>query len=73
VGGLVKQPYDVASQVCLDLERSGTVLAGMFARRQDAGFGFNYEKDPNKAFVLIGPGRTGLTARQILDRLLGRG
>ncbi|HEY2959831.1 MAG TPA: hypothetical protein VGM21_16735 [Actinomycetota bacterium] len=45
----------------------------MFARRQDAGFGFNYEKDPNKAFVLIGPGRTGLTARQILDRLLGRG
>jgi hypothetical protein len=39
--------------------------------RQDAGFGFNYEKDPNKAFVLIGPGRTGLTARQILDRLLG--
>lgn len=41
--------------------------------RQDAGFGFNYEKDPNKAFVLIGPGRTGLTARQILDRLLGRG
>lgn len=41
--------------------------------QQDVGFGFNYEKDPNRAFVLINPGRSGLTARQILDRLLGRG
>lgn len=41
--------------------------------QQDVGFGFNYEKDPNRAFVLINPGRSHLTARQILDRLLGRG
>jgi hypothetical protein len=41
--------------------------------RQDVGFGFNYEKDPDRAFVLINPGRSRLTARQILDRLLGRG
>jgi hypothetical protein len=41
--------------------------------QQDVGFGFNYEKDPNRAFVLINPGRSRLTARQILDRLLGRG
>jgi hypothetical protein len=39
----------------------------------DAGFAFNYENDPNRAFVLISPGRSGLTARQVLDRLLGRG
>jgi hypothetical protein len=41
--------------------------------QQDVGFGFNYEKDPNRAFVLINPGRSGLTAKQVLDRLLGRG
>jgi hypothetical protein len=41
--------------------------------QQDVGFGFNYEKDPNRAFVLINPGRSRLTAKQILDRLLGRG
>lgn len=41
--------------------------------QQDVGFGFNYEKDPNRAFALINPGRSRLTARQILDRLLGRG
>jgi hypothetical protein len=41
--------------------------------QQGVGFGFNYEKDPNRAFVLINPGRSRLTARQILDRLLGRG
>jgi hypothetical protein len=41
--------------------------------QQGAGFGFNYENDPNRAFVLISPGRSGLTAKQVLDRLLGRG
>ena len=41
--------------------------------QQDVGFGFNYEKDPDRAFVLINPGNSRLTARQILDRLLGRG
>jgi hypothetical protein len=38
--------------------------------RQGVGFGFNYEG--SGAFVMIHPGRSGLTARQILDRLLGR-
>jgi hypothetical protein len=41
--------------------------------QQDVGFGFNYEQDPNRVFVLINPGRSGLTAKQVLDRLLGRG
>ncbi|HEX6676009.1 MAG TPA: hypothetical protein VF486_13380 [Actinomycetes bacterium] len=59
------------------LEVIGRHLIEVFCRqglwRQDVGFGVHYEKDPNKVLVLIGPGRSGLTARQILDRLLGRG
>ncbi len=41
--------------------------------QQDAGFGVHYEKDPNRVVVLVNPGRSGLTAKQLLDRLLGRG
>jgi hypothetical protein len=52
-------------------------LIDVFCRQglwqQDVGFGFNYEKDPNRVFVLVNPGRSSLTAKQLLDRLLGRG
>jgi hypothetical protein len=34
-------------------------------------FGANYDPDKHLHFVLIDPGFSGLTARQILDRLLG--
>jgi hypothetical protein len=37
------------------------------------GFGVHYTNDPNRVVVLISPGRSGLTAKQVLDRLLGRG
>jgi hypothetical protein len=49
------------------------VLCDQGLWQQGVGFGFNYEKDPNRVFVLISPGRSGLTAKQVLDRLLGRG
>jgi hypothetical protein len=37
------------------------------------GLRVNYEKDPNRVFVLVNPGGSSLTAKQLLDRLLGRG
>jgi hypothetical protein len=40
--------------------------------RQGVGFGANVEPQGTR-FVMIHPGRSGLTARQILDRFLGRG
>ena len=40
--------------------------------RQGAGFGGNVDPDGTR-FVMIHPGHSGLTARQILNRLLGRG
>jgi hypothetical protein len=39
--------------------------------RQGVGFGTNV--DQKGRFVMIHPGRSGLTARQVLDRFLGRG
>ena len=38
---------------------------------QGARFGANYVPEEHLHFVLIDPGLSGLTARQILDRLLG--
>jgi hypothetical protein len=59
------------------LEMIGSRLVEVFCRQglwqKDVGFGVHYTKDPNRVVVLIGPGRSGLTAKQILDRLLGRG
>jgi hypothetical protein len=55
----------------------GSRLVEVFCRqglwRQDVGFGVHYTKDPNRVVVLVSPGRSGLTAKQVLDRLLGRG
>jgi hypothetical protein len=59
------------------LEVIGSRLIEVFCRqglwRKDVGFGVHYTNDPNRVVVLIGPGRSGLTAKQVLDRLLGRG
>jgi hypothetical protein len=41
--------------------------------RQGAGFGWNVNAEGTRYWVVIHPGRSGLTARQVLDRLLGRG
>jgi hypothetical protein len=38
---------------------------------QGVRFGANHDRDKNLHFVLIDPGRSGRSARQILDRLLG--
>jgi hypothetical protein len=40
--------------------------------RKGAGFGANYDPDQEVWFVVIHPGFSGLSAREILDRLLGR-
>jgi hypothetical protein len=49
------------------------VLCGQGLWKKDVGFGVSYQTDSDHAIVLINPGRSGLTARQMLDRLLGRG
>jgi hypothetical protein len=41
--------------------------------RKGVGFGVNFNEDGTGYFVMIHPGFSGLSARQILDRLLGRG
>jgi hypothetical protein len=59
------------------LEVIGSRLIEVFCRQglwqEDVGFGVHYTNDPNRVVVLISPGRSGLTAKQVLDRLLGRG
>jgi hypothetical protein len=48
------------------------VLCGQHLWQQGVGFGENRNLQQTRFWVLIHPGRSGLTARQILDRLLGR-
>jgi hypothetical protein len=48
-----------------------TVLCRQGLWRQGVGFGTNVDPQGQR-FVMIHPGRSGLTARQILDRFLGR-
>ena len=59
------------------LEVIGSRLIEVFCHQglwqEDVGFGVHYTNDPNRVVVLASPGRSGLTARQVLDRLLGRG
>jgi hypothetical protein len=59
------------------LEVIGSRLIEVFCRQglwqEDVGFGVHYTNDPNRIVVLISPGRSGLTAKQVLNRLLGRG
>jgi hypothetical protein len=48
------------------------VLCGQGLWRKGVGFGVNRQEDGTGWFVMIHPGFSGLTAREILDRLLGR-
>jgi hypothetical protein len=40
--------------------------------RQGVGYGVNFNQERTRFWVFIHPGHSGLTARQVLDRLLGR-
>jgi hypothetical protein len=59
------------------VEVIGSHMIDVFCRqglwKKDVGYGVHYEDDGVHAIVLVNPGRSGLTARQMLDRLLGRG
>jgi hypothetical protein len=48
------------------------VLCDQGLWRKGVGFGAGYDPDRETEFVMIHPGFSGLTARQILDRFLGR-
>jgi hypothetical protein len=48
------------------------VLCGEGLWRKGVGFGAGYDPDRKTEFVMIHPGFSGRTARQILDRFLGR-
>jgi hypothetical protein len=66
------QFYVTAQQYEVITSRLFRVLCDQGLWRRGAGFGTNVDQD-GKRFVMIHPGHTGLTARQILDRYLGRG
>ena len=40
--------------------------------QQGVRFGTNFNQERTRFWVLIDPGRSGLTAREVLNRLLGR-
>lgn len=60
-----------------EVEVIGSHLIDVLCRqglwKKNVGLGVKYEDDGVHAIVLVNPGRSGLTARQLLDRLLGRG
>jgi hypothetical protein len=64
--------FDVTTQQYEVIEsRLLEVLCRQGLWRQGVGFGTNVDPQGTR-FVMIHPGRSGLTARQVLDRLLGR-
>jgi hypothetical protein len=64
--------FDVTEQQMDVIDsRLVTVLCRQGLWRRGVGFGTNVDPQGNR-FVVIHPGRSGLTARQVLDRLLGR-
>jgi hypothetical protein len=67
--------FDVTeAQLQLIDRRLREVLCRQGLWRKGVGFGFNRTPEEGTgAFVMIHPGFSGLSARQILDRLLGRG
>jgi hypothetical protein len=66
--------FDVTEQQLQVIEsRLIEVLCRQGLWRQGVGFGMNFNQERTKFWVLIHPGRSGLSARQILDHLLGRG
>jgi hypothetical protein len=60
-----------AQQYELIGRRVGEVLVRQHLWDQGVRFGMNFDSDRHLYFVLINPGLSHLTARQILDRLLG--
>ena len=60
-----------AQQYELIGRRVGEVLVHQHLWDQGVRLGANFDPDKNFYFVLINPGRSGLRAREILDRLLG--
>lgn len=65
--------FDVTREQLQVLEpRLLRVLCRQGLWRKGVGFGVNFDQERNTWFVLIHPGFSGLTARQVLDRLLGR-
>jgi hypothetical protein len=68
------RPFEITRQrLAVIGSRLVEVLCHQGLWRQDVGFGVHYEKDPTRVLVLVSPGDSGLTAKQVLDRLLGRG
>lgn len=64
--------FDVTEQQMDVIDsRLRTVLCRQGLWRQGVGFGTNVDPQGQR-FVMIHPGRSGLTARQVLDRFLGR-
>ena len=65
--------FDVTKQQ-LDLitSRLLLVLCRQGLWKQGVGFGLNFNEQRTRYWVVIHPGFSGLTARQILDRFLGR-
>lgn len=65
--------FDVTKQQ-LDLitSRLLLVLCRQGLWKQGVGFGLNFNEQRTRYWVMIHPGFSGLTARQILDRFLGR-
>ena len=65
--------FDITEQQ-LDLitSRLVEVLCRQGLWRQGVGFGMNFNPERTKFWVVIHPGRSGLTARQVLDRFLAR-
>jgi hypothetical protein len=65
--------FDVtARQLEVIDRRLKEVLCRQGLWRKGVGFGVNSTQEGTGYFVMIHPGRSGLTARQILDRFLGR-
>ena len=60
-----------AQQYELIGQRVAEVLAREHLWDQGVRFGANFDPDKHFYFVLIDPGQSGLSAREILDRLLG--
>jgi hypothetical protein len=67
------QRFDVTkAQLELINRRLFRVLCREGLWRKGVGFGAGYDPDRETEFVMIHPGFSGLSARQILDRFLGR-
>ena len=66
------EQFDVTAEQMRMIERRiFRVLCREGLWRKGVGFGAGFDPDRSTEFVMIHPGFSGLTARQILDRFLG--